>query len=393
MTSYDDASINNLLDDLISSAKKDSDVKSIDATTSQNDVIFTCDTVHEGIDAANVLLLAAHQEELPHLEEDEREKCDHYDTRTVLAATLTALVRMTRANAANVTLREQAEARVRDAAIQLESADESAASFRQRMEAAIDSATAARRRADVTTREKDSIIRKYTGETGELKTRLQAAIGREKMLVQTVQRKEKDIALLKQRVHAIVNSSRTTPVLQRITSASSVDFPSNRSLPDSRRLSEKKASRAETARLRVCEEENHRFRNLLRAVQEELDDLLVNCDRSASSSPHTSANNEARIDKKSQSNSECDKENEQADAITVEGNEEEENESQDAMSDKTDEKVLPCMSSMTLLSNCNIVPAPTEKQMSLPFEMIREEFESSLERKFEILRSVLTGAQ
>lgn len=50
--------LNNFLDDLILSTRNDVDARNIDALTSQHEVVFTQETLHHGIKAVNILLAA-----------------------------------------------------------------------------------------------------------------------------------------------------------------------------------------------------------------------------------------------------------------------------------------------------------------------------------------------
>lgn len=400
----DDASVNSLLDNLIVSAQQSVDATQANATTSQRDVTFTADTLCEGIEAVNILLSSSRLSLLPRLLEKDNNTDEPGRAQTVLAAALTTMVRIIRANMANIALRERAEEQARDAVAQLNSARAAAASANGRATTAADTAASARRRADAVVREQETAARRYTAEITELKTRLQVAIGREKTLIQEGQRREKEMALLKQRVHTIISTSRNKPVIQRVTFATSQRQSCQRPKTDSRRTVDQRARAAEETPFRVSEYENACFRNLLRAVQEELDELLFFCDNDGEIVPVSQEDGEQdSITKTGDHNEENQHQN--YNSTTNLGNDSEKNEhhgyvydecdgNDDNDQEKTEDYELQEGTPWAaVLSTHNVASAPTEDQMRLPFEMIQEEFEESLERKFQIVRSALTSTR
>lgn len=450
----DDAMLNNFLDDLILSARNDVDTRNIDATTSHHDVVFTPDTLHDGINAVNSLLATTGIPLLPNLVagsrrpplppsnglpplppppgkdpmlppssqhnlqpnnnrstiQDQRQEnvnnsniaeshkvkpvvASHSkssNVQTVLAAALSALVRICRANGANLDLRQRAEARTLELEAELASARKSNNSLRTRAESAKDSAAAAKRKADSMTRERDNLTRKHAAETTELRARLQTAISREKSLVQKLQQRDKEGALLKQRVLTLIENPRGTPMLQRITSARSVVSGMASGSPkkgktraglDLRKDTSSKEKSVINARTEIIEDENQTFRSLLRAIQEELDDLVVICPEHPSDEHSTADDNHEAQNEDGEA-----RENE-------EDTDEEGEETTDGADFSTPRMTLQHKRSYDGLSAHDIPPAPTEEQMRMPFELIREDFEESLERKFLFVRNALSSIE
>lgn len=429
----DDAVLNSFLDDLITSARTDVETTKADATTSQHDQTFTPNNLHEALEAANLLLhsvnlpylpslidsststlasLNLNKTDLPNYHHKDNINDDGDDSfnnqqaqrprpniQSVLSATLTTLVRVLRANAANISIRQRAEASLQHTEMELQSSQTTLSTLHTRLESVKDSAASSKRKYDAVLRTRDTDVKKSLVETAELRAKLQTAVTREKALAQEVQKRDKETALLKQRVHALISAPRGAPVLQRITTTGGFGGSGvKRVIGDSKKEVRERAKAIEEARLRVVEDENKVFRDLLRAVQEELDDLIVACD---DDHDHDGSGVVVQNDKVSESVTAITEKIEEERKVDGEGNADREvgdmntaTEANEKAQDGTgDGKELAEGTPWeTILSTRDVAPAPTEDQMRLPFDMIREEFEESLEKKFLLIRTALTDS-
>lgn len=360
----DDESINNLLDGLIASAKdaQTGAPTESDATTSNQDVTFTPETLYEGVEAVNTLFQNSEITPLlPTLNPNQDEQDEQEQIPYILAKALTALVKLTRANAANTVLRRQSELSSQELRSEIERLQARLEYEKSRADTQADLAAGAKRQAKATIKCREDIQKRQTVESTELKAKLASAYNRDKVLTLEAKRREKECALLKHRVHTIMKTSRGASILPIVTLPDrSDDRPRAHTKPDARIdaqvLADRKATEVKNGRLRVCESENERFRDLLRAVQEELDELLLL--RPSRKAAHMRNHH---IDQDGSSS-------EGGNGSSV----------KKQISEGTDWE--------TVLSSEDIPPAPSAEQMQLPFESFREAFEDILERKFSALR-------
>lgn len=385
----DDAELNDLLDNLITSAQGSVDVTQVDATTSIHDQTFTPDTIPEAIESCNILL---HSNNLPRLP-----RFDQQDERKTLALSLSLLVRVLRANSANVQLRQEAEKALEHTENLLQTSRQTAQGLKQKLETSKDNNASMKKRHEAAKRELEAKMKKQVMEVSQLRSKLQSSISNEKSAVQDVQQKKKELALLRQRTHSLIAKS-GTPITPRIT-------PTSISVTNSRTANLKSSSSSVIAKERsealindcnsIDRTENEQFRELLRAVQEELDDLIVSCDQTEvpyleqapvklkeneDGAMNILSNAETTVDK----NDTYKEQSSILQEIVVDGEDDDENDEDEELPEGTSwDKVL---------SSKDIAPAPSEDQMRLPFEVIREEFEESLERKLQWIRAALPQA-
>lgn len=380
----DDDAVNSLLDKLIANGQPGTNITNKDPTTCQQDVTFTASTVYEGLDAANSLLSASKfYQELPELSEDRA------NATTVLATALSVLVNLSRANTANIKLRQEAEAHTRDANGKIEQLEKLLTSSRHKLEIQTASAVAAQQRAQSTMRAFDESERQHNMQHSDLVNQLQRASAKERQLVMEAKRQENDLAKLKQRVHCLIKSSRPNSTLIAHVTISSDSTHStcaetksecNDLLESDSHITET-ASRTRSARLDTLQAENNSFRDMLRAIQEELDELIILCD---CSSDEKEACHLTRPDKYSDDT--IDGENDGSSNYKNTGKESCGNEGKRNMKPELEEGTP----WKQVLGTDDIIAAPTKEQMRLPFEVIEEEFKGSLEQKFRIVREALT---
>lgn len=383
-TYEDDTSLNNLLDGLIASAKDGQSALETDATTSQQDVTFTPDSLHEGIEAANALFTTARiQPYIPVLGDETKSNC----LAVSLAASLTVLVRITRANQANITLRHEAQQLVQDVHKDVERLQEQLMSEKARSEVKADAAATARRQMQSVVRSRDDASKRHGIEITELRARLASMQNKEKVFIMDAKRREKESGMLKQRVHSIMKTPRGSSVLPHITLPEN-GSARNRAQPfvDVQAAATRVAEEAKNNNARVAGVENEQFRDLLRAVQEELDDLVLLCDLEESTTRASSATRASSGDCTAPEGHESGSE-EGGDGDDGDDGGDGEKEAE------KEEKLAEGAAWEDVLGANSLVPAPSEEQMNLPFEVIREEFEKSLEKKFNVVREALNKWQ
>lgn len=399
ITYDDDDAINALLDNLIASGAPETDPTVVDAATAQQNLTYTSDTLHEGVKAVNSLLhnlsLAT---PLPALDASSQ------NAPTVLAAALTTLVRLARGANANRTLRAQAENAARATGLEVERLQTSLSAARERAETSAGVAASARREAADSRRAADAAARRATADANDARAKLAAAAHREKLLVMEARRRDKEYAQLQRRVHVVAEAAHGREFIQTVTvsrgnAVERVRAAMSSATDDVTQSFEEISLSAEGDSVDIIVSENERFRELLRAVQEELDDIIII--------------HNGNVRQKSEWRGEYP---EDEGALTADGTIGGEEEG-DLASSKTTEPVQnSVIGSEYIEGDANtfsesengtnqakagsesesglegVSPAPTEEQMRLPFEVIREDFEESLEKKFRMVREALANS-
>lgn len=379
----DDDSVNGLLDKLITNAQSASNVVDADPINSQQDVMFDATTVVEGLDAVNnILTRTGFSSPLPALSDDSS------NTKTVLAAAISTLIRLSRANAANIKLRQQAETLSRDTCNRLEQLRNELSSTRQKTETLAASAARAQQQAAAAMQALGESEHRHGQEVSELRGNIQKYSAKERQLLKEAKRREGEFAKLRQRVHELIKTSNSNkPLMPRVTFAPTSSSARTRTpVTDKDNLSRstaiQNADQARNALQEVFAAENDTFRNILRVVQEDMDELLRLCDYSVSRG----------MGYNKSSNITC-----TADVLEAGENFESSANGGEGAEEVIDETNGPELEEGScwekVLATDDIVGAPTEDQMRLPFQLIREEYEDSLEQKFRVVRDVLNLLQ
>lgn len=374
-----DDKVNSLLDELIANGRLNSNVVEADPVNSQQDVVFVASTVFEGLDAVNnILTNTGVSPPLPPLSEDSS------NATAVLAAALSTLVRLSRANSANIKLRQQADTLSNDACNRLEQLQSEILSTRQKSETHATSAARNKQQAAAAMQALGESERRHNTEVSELRSSIQKYLAKERQLLKEAKRRETEFAKLRQRVHELIKTSHSNkPLMPRVTCAtSSTSSRTKTAAADgesiSRAIAIQSAEQAQNALHEVFAAENDTFRDILRSVQEDMDELLCLCDYSVSRGVGYEKNLEASC---STDIHETDQNSEISTAEKGEGGEN---------TEETATRLKEGSSWEQVLASDDIIGAPTEDQMRLPFELIREEFEDSLEQKFRVVRDALT---
>jgi len=350
----DDAALFAFLDDQIAEADENP-IRRKNTPHTPTDT-FSTRELREGLSAANSLLEEGSIcKPLPGINSQRDNVPD------ILAAALTAIVRLSKCCRTNVNLRNDAEGQLRA----LEARNDGMAGTVEGLKARItrkDTQLAAlqNKLAELEGKHKRQ-VRKLNAESTDLKNRLTGAGHRENHYVLEASKREKQYAHLQQRVHALLSSTKKLSLNPQITVASEFRSGDVRTHPmqtaeDVEAAYVPMMEEADDSRIAELTGENDEFRNLLRAIQEELDDLLV---QHPSLFPGLSM--ETRAPKDTSEVSDV------SDGSDTEG-------------EHRDDADVP-------------IPAPSVEQMSMPFAMIREEFESSLEQKFQMVREALSKSQ
>lgn len=409
----DDAALTKLLDNLITSAQEDASeaTTASDLTRSPVDVVITHKNLAEGLIMANSQL---QNTEICTPLPDLGERNANLDT--VLAAALTAIIRLARCCQANVNLRAAAEGDTRTVKASNDQLSNRLETSQARL-AKRDVQVCALQNAteEATVRHKRSFQRLQL-EISELKGRLVSAGHRENHQNLEARKRERDYTQLQQRVLTLMASTKRVSIEPTVTTTgrgcSSVlkkEVSVHSSEGDWNQLAEDSAKEASNQ----LEAENDVLRSLLLAVQEELDELLVKNPGlfpvtdieeedehlSFDAKPHDDTLDNSTTEEDGLEDEEgthlkygvdCQQTDileGQLDSSCEKWAEEKENQSQDGnikqQAGKDNGK-----SRMTGLDG--VLPAPSAEQMSLPFDMIREEFEEALQQKFSLVREALS---
>lgn len=376
-----DDAVNSLLDKLIANARPDPSADHADPINCQQDVTFGNSTVHDGVETVNSILTSTgFSPPLPALTDDTS------NATTVLAGALSVIVRLSRANTANIKFRQQAESLSNDAHNRIEHLQNKLSAAHQKSEAHATTAAIAQQQCASAMQALRECELRHNTEMLELRVNLQKSSAKERQLMKESKRREGESAKLRQRVHELIKSSHSNkPIMPRVTFASS-NIPSRVRAPvpeggnhKYRSSATQNAEQARNALQEVFAMENKTFRDILRSVQEELDNLLCMCDRTVDKETGYKNAHVARLD-------ETHIANEASQALSTEyGDGEGVGKIQPKLKEGSPwEFVLP---------SDGIIGAPSEDQMRLPFEVIREEFQDSLEQKFDVIRDILTILQ
>lgn len=378
----DDDNVNGLLDKLIANARLESNVVDADPINSQQDVMFDASNVFEGLDAVNnILTRTGFSSPLPALSDDSS------NAKTVLAAAISTLIRLSRANAANIKLRQQAETFSRDTCNRLEQLQNELSSTRQKTEALAASAARAQQQAAAAMQALGESERRHGQEVLVLRGNIQKCSAKERQLLKEAKRREGESAKLRNRVNELIKTSNSNkPLMPRVTFAPTSSSTRTR-IPvtdkdNARSVAMQNAEQARNALQEIFATENDTFRNILRVVQEDMDELLCLCDYSVSRG----------IGYKKNPSIICSTDvleaGQNLESSTTGG------EGAEEVTDKTNGSGLEEGSCWEqVLATDDIIGAPTEDQMRLPFELIREEYEDSLEQKFRVVRDALNLLQ
>lgn len=346
----DEEALSSFLDGLINAGSQSPNT-STDPNHSphpNNTTCFDKTQLGSAISFANQLLLESRQcAPLPKLTDS------HENIADVLAASLSSIVHLTKCFKANAKLRVEAERATQDSNTHVQRLSQSLQTTKEKLEkkdSALFQSKAALADLDAKTRRK---IRQLTMENVELKKQVTTASHRENQLHLDAKRREKQITQLQTRVHSLISYGKRVNIDVDIT-------PGERSRVqmDHERLRKQKQGAMDGGDTddgvddcgvapRVLEE-NRRFRELMREVHMELDDMIVQYPKAFS----------FLYPEKGEDNGEA--------------------------SDESDSE-----------ENSNKVPAiaVSEERMNLPYELIQEEVENSLDEKLGALRQVLSNIE
>lgn len=274
----DEERLTKLLDKLIGSAHNDtfdtSDVA--DLTKTHVDINFSPRNVREGINTANTFLeQTSICDTLPPLSGDAANVND------VLAAAVTAIVRLSRCCKASHKLRLEAEKSARDAHTTIAKTQRMLEAAKDKLRKRESQLGALQNSMTESESKQKRHLRKVTAECNDVKNRLANAANRENHLSLEAKKREKDFSHLQQRVHTLMSSAKRLSIQPQITLTGALRRePSPRLTREESIESDNHAYAAltqgkENSKAAVILEENDTFRNLLRAIQEEFDDLLL----------------------------------------------------------------------------------------------------------------------
>lgn len=436
----DDDALADMLDSLIENAKSDPllndftdpDPASIADSSSPNPSLSA---LVESVEATNDHLLKAGLPTtlpIPSAREN--------NIPVVLAASLSALSHLAQSYVANVSLRQRAESSVHVAHAENERLLSALSKSRDIADARANAEAVAKRAAAAAEHRHEQAARANSLQVSELRSRLVSAGVKEKALLSEARKRDKELALLRHRVHAIIAASSNVPILPVVTVAAATAAAETRGRRRRARTAataqpvaaskpadalshqyareiDESAEMARAAKTLVLEAENERFRDLLLAVHEELDDLLV-IHKAKVDDHELAADIDADVENRiAETSSRL--VNRDVDAVLQENTDHLYiDASEDENSDKSlkqhmkqvgDDECPPSgpdvpngthgpyeddKSLKTVSHFGDEQPAPpitpSADQMRLPFEMIREEFEEALEQKFRLIRDALT---
>lgn len=271
----------------------------------------------------------------------------------VLAAAVSTIIRLAKCCKANVALRTDAEARVGAMHAKLDAAAAAVDKEKEKLAKRDSQLVGLRNQLDAATTKDTRSAKRFAAQTADMKSRLLAATHRENQLALEARRREKEFSQLQKRVHALLASSNKVHLSPAISVAHAFrkggdqdyvdgEDDDDRSPSDPASEYEALMLTGQDARFNNVNDENDEFRDLLRAIQEELDDLI---ERFPSL---------LRVPVNSESGDDVG----DADPATP-----------------------------------HLLPAPSPDQMALPFASIRDDFETSLEYKFRLVRDGLAKAR
>lgn len=320
------------------------------------DVSFTTQDILQGLSTANSLLIEGNI--CPPLPDITPQRDNVPD---ILAAALSSIVRLSKCCKANANLRLEAERKARESELRVEELTASIDNLQSRISRKESQVAVTQNKLSELEARSSREARRLNSECTDLKTKLANANHRENHLVMEARKREKQYTHLQQRVHSLLSSSKKIGFNPQITVASEymrsntskyARKPVGRGVPKGEAYI-KLLEESDGSRFSEIMGENDEFRNLLRAIQEELDDLIL---QNPSLFPAFSG----------------DKSNLQETSEVSDGSGSEVEDCENTAPDP-------------------LLPAPSLEQMNLPFDLIREEFEASLEQKFQMIRTALSG--
>lgn len=217
------------------------------------DVVITPQTLVRGIATANEYLSAGNIcKPIP-----------QGDGEDALASALTAVIRLSRCCQANVNLREQADKRASDIQRSNEQLSKKLSAAKERLSQKQTALKSLQTTAQQAESKHQRAITRLQNENTDLKQRLTNASHREHHLSQQARRHQKDYGHLQSRVHAIIRAN-------TLSFEPTITLVGHRNDEDT----EEELDEEEDARI-LLDAENDKWRLLLRAVMEEIDDVLI----------------------------------------------------------------------------------------------------------------------
>lgn len=265
----------------------------------------------------------------------------------ILAASLSTIIRLSKCCQANLNLRQQAEHLTQETQLQVQHLSQALEATKEKVEKK-ESALAQSKAhlVDAETKSKRR-IRQLVAENTELKKLVTNATHRENHLHLEAKKREKQFSLLQQRVHTLMSSTRKLSIEQDVTPGERSRLRLERA--PQRKCHDKEQTDNESMHVRAVGvavlEENRLLKALIRDVHLELDDMFRRFPR--------------------------------AFAFLCEDHSEQDESSQVSDEEENTYRIP--------------APAPTEERMNLPYDVIREEIESSLDDKLNALRSALSS--
>lgn len=343
----DDGALSKFLDGLIDSAHEDNDrdVRGVRELSPSNlNTSFAPEQLREGISLANDMLREGGQcAPLPTLTENDENAVD------VLAAAVSAIVRLSRCCKANANLRVEAERRTQATQADADRLSRTLQITKDKIEKKDSALVGVRNKlVELETKNKRR-IRQLTTENNSLKTRLAGTEGQVNQLNLEAKKRERQYTQLQQRVHALMSASKKLSIEPLITrgEGNKLKFCRMRGT-EKDSLGDSSADEQDTDPASVVLAENNTFRRLLYSIQLELDDLIGGY-RSAFHFLYPPA--EQPGDPSDLSDGE----------------------------DEANSKVPPL--------------APSLERMHLPYEIIKEDVEGLIDEKFAAIRTALAQIQ
>ena len=423
----DDLKLTNFLDDLIDSTNHERY-----ETPSATEVIltniesnFSPSNIAEGILATRVLLRdGGIKVEIPDLEPEKKNE------RQVIAAILTATVRLARCCKANVNLRCEAEQRLQASNEKYQQVVQTLNTTKENLKRReFQIAGLQNTRKDSELKHKKE-IRRLNMENADLKTRLTNAGHRENHLALETKRKEREYTQLQQRVHSLMGSVNKVNIVPSVTSGTERNMTTRRPRPlpgmknNIKKQYQSFTNGSISTQISRLEREIFSYRDLLVATQAELDDLIrhgvptqttVNAQEDYVQHENLNVGNDQTTDDVVENSSGKQSSSCSTEDTTEDDNDRDDNEHleelasgsslevSDALSEGTSEKDLQQSDTDSssvdgddegherLEEEMELTSSVSAEQMSLPFSTFGSDLEASLEQKFMALRAQLTS--
>ncbi|PXF43322.1 hypothetical protein BWQ96_06961 [Gracilariopsis chorda] len=272
----DEKALGSLLDNLLQTGQSNgSGPLGVNITESHAEQHITGATIKDEIATANTFLAESKLcSLLPSLENGDN------NIREVLASALTAIVRLSKCCKANMKLRSEAEHSVLTAHVEIDRVKklhEAAQAKTNRLES---QNVSLRNAASESDQKNKRVVRKLTTDCTDLKTKCANSNYRVNHLTLEVKKREREYTQLQQRVHSLMTHSKRLSIEPQIVATVANDIGNHpisrgRSLQKEEKAYEESTELSENQFRDEVMSENQAFRDLLRAIQEELDDLLV----------------------------------------------------------------------------------------------------------------------